>query len=90
MTDVAIRTEKLTRHFGNLVAVDAMDLQVTAGQFFGFLGPNGAGKSTTIKMLTGLLAPSFGQCRGAGPRFCRPSGGSKTPDRRGAGRHGII
>ena len=40
MTDVAIRTEKLTRRFGNLVAVDGMDLQVTAGQFFGFLGPN--------------------------------------------------
>ena len=61
MTDVAIRTEKLTRRFGNLVAVDGMDLQVTAGQFFGFLGPNGAGKSTTIKMLTGLLAPSSGR-----------------------------
>src|ERR1700730_18191324 len=63
MTDIAIRTEKLTRRFGNLVAVDDMDLQVTAGQFFGFLGPNGAGKSTTIKMLTGLLAPSSGQLR---------------------------
>jgi ABC-2 type transport system ATP-binding protein len=61
MTDVAIRTDKLTRRFGNLVAVDGMDLQVTAGQFFGFLGPNGAGKSTTIKMLTGLLAPSSGR-----------------------------
>src|SRR3984885_13029552 len=61
MTDVAIRTEKLTRRFGNLVAVDGIDLQVTAGQFFGFLGPNGAGKSTTIKMLTGLLAPSSGR-----------------------------
>jgi ABC-2 type transport system ATP-binding protein len=61
MTDVAIRTEKLTRRFGNLVAVDGMDLEVTAGQFFGFLGPNGAGKSTTIKMLTGLLAPTSGR-----------------------------
>src|SRR5450432_4706759 len=61
MTDVAIRTEKLTRRFGNLVAVDGMDLEVTAGQFFGFLGPNGAGKSTTIKMLTGLLAPTTGR-----------------------------
>ena len=60
MTDVAIRTVKLTRRFGNLVAVDGIDLQVTAGQFFGFLGPNGAGKSTTIKMLTGLLAPTAG------------------------------
>jgi ABC-2 type transport system ATP-binding protein len=61
MTDVAIRTEKLTRRFGTLVAVENMDLQVTAGQFFGFLGPNGAGKSTTIKMLTGLLAPTSGR-----------------------------
>jgi ABC-2 type transport system ATP-binding protein len=61
MTEVAVRTEKLTRRFGNLIAVDGMDLQVTAGQFFGFLGPNGAGKSTTIKMLTGLLAPTSGR-----------------------------
>jgi ABC-2 type transport system ATP-binding protein len=61
MTDVAIRTEKLTRRSGTLVAVENMDLQVTAGQFFGFLGPNGAGKSTTIKMLTGLLAPTSGR-----------------------------
>src|SRR5213082_1278307 len=60
MTEVAIRTQKLSRRFGNLTAVDGMDLQVAAGQFFGFLGPNGAGKSTTIKMLTGLLAPTSG------------------------------
>ena len=69
MTDVAIRTEKLTRRFGNLVAVDGIDLQVTAGQFFGFLGPNGAGKSTTIKMLTGLLAPSAGRVELLGMDF---------------------
>src|SRR5438045_9739569 len=60
MTEVALRTQKWYRRFGNLTAVDGMDLQVTAGQFFGFLGPNGAGKSTTIKMLTGLLAPTSG------------------------------
>jgi ABC-2 type transport system ATP-binding protein len=69
MTDVAIRTEKLTRRFGDLIAVDSMDLQVTAGQFFGFLGPNGAGKSTTIKMLTGLLAPSSGRVEVLGIDF---------------------
>jgi ABC-2 type transport system ATP-binding protein len=57
----AISTENLTRRFGELVAVDDMNLRVVAGQFFGFLGPNGAGKSTTIKMLTGLLAPSAGR-----------------------------
>ena len=61
MSDVAIRTEQLTRRFGSLTAVDRVDLRVSAGQFFGFLGPNGAGKSTTIKMLTGLLAPTSGR-----------------------------
>lgn len=61
MTEIAIRTEQLTRRFGSLTAVDSIDLRVNAGQFFGFLGPNGAGKSTTIKMLTGLLAPTAGR-----------------------------
>lgn len=57
----AISTEQLTRRFGDLVAVQDVNLRVAPGQFFGFLGPNGAGKSTTIKMLTGLLAPSSGR-----------------------------
>ncbi len=57
----AIATEALTRRFGELVAVQDMNLRVVQGQFFGFLGPNGAGKSTTIKMLTGLLAPTAGR-----------------------------
>jgi ABC-2 type transport system ATP-binding protein len=57
----AISTEHLTRRFGDLVAVQDVNLRVAPGQFFGFLGPNGAGKSTTIKMLTGLLAPSSGR-----------------------------
>jgi ABC-2 type transport system ATP-binding protein len=57
----AISTEGLTRRFGELVAVHDVNLRVAPGQFFGFLGPNGAGKSTTIKMLTGLLAPTAGR-----------------------------
>jgi ABC-2 type transport system ATP-binding protein len=60
---LAIETSALTRYFGSLCAVDAIDLHVEAGTFYGFLGPNGAGKSTTIKMLTGLLAPSRGAIR---------------------------
>ncbi len=56
----AIATHALTRSFDGFTAVDHIDLAVEPGQFFGFLGPNGAGKSTTIKMLTGLLAPSSG------------------------------
>ncbi|HPS80181.1 MAG TPA: ATP-binding cassette domain-containing protein, partial [Thermoanaerobaculaceae bacterium] len=58
--DLAISTRGLTRRFGEQVAVDAIDLMVPRGTFYGFLGPNGAGKSTTIKCLTGLLAPSSG------------------------------
>lgn len=57
---LAIETNGLTRRFGSLLAVDGLDLRVEAGTFYGFLGPNGAGKSTTIKMLTGLLAPTAG------------------------------
>jgi ABC-2 type transport system ATP-binding protein len=57
---LAIETNGLTRYFGDLRAVDGLDLRVEAGKFYGFLGPNGAGKSTTIKMLTGLLAPTSG------------------------------
>ena len=57
----AIATDALTRRFGEFLAVDNVNLRVTPGQFFGFLGPNGAGKSTSIKMLTGLLAPSAGR-----------------------------
>src|SRR5437867_8148189 len=58
---LAIETKLLTRFFDGFCAVDAIDLQVERGTFYGFLGPNGAGKSTTIKMLTGLLAPTRGQ-----------------------------
>ncbi|HEX8181352.1 MAG TPA: ABC transporter ATP-binding protein [Pyrinomonadaceae bacterium] len=58
-----VETVELVRRFGAFTAVDGLSLRVERGQFFGFLGPNGAGKSTTIKMLTGLLAPTAGTAR---------------------------
>lgn len=58
---MAVETSALVRTFGDFVAVDKLNLSVPRGSFFGFLGPNGAGKSTTIKMLTGLLAPTSGK-----------------------------
>ena len=63
MTPPAIETQQLSRSFQHVQAVAPLNLTVASGQFFGFLGPNGAGKSTTIKMLTGLLAPSAGTIR---------------------------
>lgn len=62
-TSLAIETHGLARAFGDLRAVDGIDLAVPGGSFFGFLGPNGAGKSTTIKCLTGLLRPTSGTMR---------------------------
>ncbi|TPG47980.1 ABC transporter ATP-binding protein [Rhodanobacter glycinis] len=56
-----MRARGLTRRFGELVAVDHVDLDVPARRVYGFLGPNGSGKSTTIRMLCGLLTPSDGQ-----------------------------
>lgn len=69
MDSPAIAAYELTRRFGKFTAVDGVTLSVAPGQFFGFLGPNGAGKSTTIKMLTGLLAPTSGQIQILGLDF---------------------
>jgi ABC-2 type transport system ATP-binding protein len=59
--DIAIRARGLSKRFGNLVAVDGVDLTVPKAAVYGFLGPNGSGKSTTIRMLCGLLTPSAGE-----------------------------
>ncbi|EQM69512.1 ABC transporter ATP-binding protein [Pseudomonas tohonis] len=63
MTDseTVIRARGLTKRFGQLAAVDGLNLQVNRAEVFGFLGPNGCGKSTTIRMLCGLLLPSEGE-----------------------------
>ena len=64
--DAAVRTERLHKSFGALVAVDALDLTVNPGEVFGLLGPNGSGKTTTIRMLCGLLEPTSGTATVAG------------------------
>jgi ABC-2 type transport system ATP-binding protein len=51
----------LRKHYGDLVALHDLDLEIAPGEVFGFLGPNGAGKTTTIRMMVGLLEPSGGQ-----------------------------
>jgi ABC-2 type transport system ATP-binding protein len=61
-----IVAENLVRHFGDVEAVNGIDLQVNAGEIFGFLGPNGAGKSTVVRMLTTLLRPTSGKAFVAG------------------------
>ncbi len=68
---LAIETHGLTRLFDGKPAVVDLGLRVPQGAFYGFLGPNGAGKSTTIKMLTGLLAPSAGEARVLGHDLAR-------------------
>ena len=70
--NLAIETTNLTRDFGQVRAVNQLNLRVEAGCFYGFLGPNGAGKSTTIKMFTGLLAPTCGNIRLLGQDLTDP------------------
>ncbi|MBN1643294.1 MAG: ABC transporter ATP-binding protein [Dehalococcoidales bacterium] len=61
MLEKSIIVENLTYRYGNFVAVDRINFDVTAGEILGFLGPNGAGKTTTVKMLTGQLHPQEGR-----------------------------
>jgi drug efflux transport system ATP-binding protein len=68
-----IETRGLTKRFGDLTAVDHLDLTVAAGEIFGLVGPDGAGKTTTLRMLCGLMDPSEGSARVAGHDAARES-----------------
>ncbi len=60
---VVIKTVNLTKRYGTLVALSNLNLEISAGDCFGFIGPNGAGKTTTIKILATLLQPTWGEAR---------------------------
>jgi ABC-2 type transport system ATP-binding protein len=73
-----ISCHRLTKRFGSVVAVSELDLDVPAGQVYGFLGPNGAGKTTTIRMLLGLVAPTGGEIRLLGRSLPDPRAVAQT------------
>ena len=64
--DYAVITQALSRNFGDIEAVDSIDLRIPRGEIYGFLGPNGAGKTTLVRMLITLLMPSSGSATVAG------------------------
>jgi ABC-2 type transport system ATP-binding protein len=66
MAEIVIKTEKLTKRFGDFIAVNEISFEVYAGEIFGFLGANGAGKTTAMRMLCGLSTPSSGKATIAG------------------------
>jgi ABC-2 type transport system ATP-binding protein len=81
----AVEARSLTKRYGELAAVDGLDLRVDRGVLFGFLGPNGAGKTTTIRMLLGLIFPSAGEVTVLGERvFGHEGSGSPALRRVGA------
>ena len=86
--EIVIDAKGLTRHFGDFVAVDHVNLTIERGEIFGFLGSNGCGKSTTMKMLTGLLPPTEGSAmlsaspsKRAASRSARASAICRRPSR---------
>jgi ABC-2 type transport system ATP-binding protein len=68
-SDTALRCRRLVKRYGQVVAVDGLDLDVSRGECFGLLGPNGAGKTTTIEILEGLLQPDSGDVEVLGSRW---------------------
>ncbi|MEA2677736.1 MAG: type transport system ATP-binding protein [Chloroflexota bacterium] len=77
----AITARGLTKRFGDITAVDALDLELAAGRIYGILGPNGSGKTTLIRLLTGLAKPTSGEARVLGV---------KMPDRENLARIGYM
>jgi branched-chain amino acid transport system ATP-binding protein len=83
-TDAVLQTEKLTREFGDFVALDRVDLDVRDGEFRSVIGPNGAGKTTLFNCITGALTPTSGQVHFRGEDVTRMAPHERV--RRGMGR----
>ena len=84
--DLIVKTERLTKKFGNLVAVNDLNLEIHRGEIFGFLGPNGSGKTTTIGMLLGLIRPSAGRIEIFGQDISENPDCHSAPNRGGNGK----
>ena len=80
MGEFVIKTDGLTKRYGDILAVDGLSLEVPSGQIFGLLGPNGSGKTTTMGMLLGLVRPTSG-------RFSLFDGSTSHQDAPSRGRH---
>ena len=72
-----IRLRGLEKHYGDVAAVDGIDLDIARGEFFTMLGPSGSGKTTTLRMIAGFERPDAGEIEldGATSRSCRPTTG---------------
>ena len=81
MNDAAIVTRGLTKKFGEITAVNGLDLDLAAGRIYGLIGPNGSGKTTLIRLMTGLARPTSGEVRVLG---------TNMPDREVLGRIGYM
>src|SRR5580693_3585380 len=77
MPETIIQTRDLTRRFGDLTAVDRLNIEVARGEIFGLVGPDGAGKTTTLRLLCGLMDATSGQALVAGHDVAREPGAVK-------------
>ncbi len=78
VAETAVEVANLTRKFGDFTAVDNIDFEVKRGEIFGLLGPNGSGKTTTIRMITGLLAPTSGNAWVLGRDMSKEAGTAQS------------
>ena len=83
--ELDVRVSGLRKSYGDVAAVDGVDLEIARGEFFTLLGPSGSGKTTTLRMIAGFERPDAGHDRAARARTCRscrPTRATSTPSSR--------